>query len=87
MTKCGPRYLNRLLSARNEPRALHKTANVLNKLPKHLQAKAKSDLHQIWMAETRQQAYVAFDAFVQSYEPKYPNAAQCLAKDKDTLHE
>ena len=64
---------------------VHKTANVLNKLPKHLQPKAKSDLHQIWMAETRQQAYVDFDAFVQSYEPKYPKAAQCLAKDKDSL--
>jgi transposase-like protein len=64
---------------------VHKTANVLNKLPKHLQPKAKSDLHQIWMAETRERAYVAFDAFVQSYEPKYPKAAQCLAKDKTSL--
>jgi len=64
---------------------VHKTANVLNKLPKHLQPKAKSDLHQIWMAETREHAYVAFDAFVQSYEPKYPKAAQCLAKDKTSL--
>ena len=64
---------------------MHKTANVLNKLPKHLQAKAKSDLHQIWMAETREQAYVAFDTFVQSYEAKYPKAAACLAKDKQSL--
>jgi transposase-like protein len=64
---------------------VHKTANVLNKLPKHLQAKAKSDLHQIWMAATRERAYAAFDNFVQSYEPKYPKAAQCLAKDKDPL--
>lgn len=64
---------------------VHKTANVLNKLPKHLQPKAKSDLHQIWMAETREHAYVAFDAFMQGYEPKYPKAAQCLAKDKNSL--
>lgn len=64
---------------------VHKTANVLNKLPKHLQAKAKSDLHQIWMAETREDAHHAFAAFVEVYEPKYPKAAQCLAKDKDRL--
>jgi putative transposase len=64
---------------------VHKTANVLNKLPKHLQAKAKSDLHQIWMAETRKDAHHAFASFVEVYEPKYPKAAQCLAKDKDPL--
>jgi len=64
---------------------VHKSANVLNKLPQHLQPKAKSDLHQIWMADTREEAYIAFDTFVHSYEPKYPKAAQCLAKDKDTL--
>ena len=63
----------------------HKTANALNKLPKHLQAKAKSDLHQIWMAATREDAHHAFDSFVEIYEPKYPKAAQCLAKDKASL--
>jgi transposase-like protein len=78
--------LPQVFGATREQRCwVHKTANVLNKLPKHLQPKAKSDLHQIWMAETRERAYVAFDAFVQSYEPKYPKAAQCLAKDKDNL--
>jgi putative transposase len=64
---------------------VHKSANVLNKLPKHLQPKAKSDLHQIWMAETREDAHHAFASFVEVYEPKYPKAAQCLAKDKDRL--
>ncbi len=64
---------------------VHKTANVLNKLPKHLQAKAKSDLHQIWMAPTRDEAYHAFDTFVQSYESKYAKATECLAKDKVEL--
>ena len=64
---------------------VHKTANVLNKLPKHLQPKAKSDLHQIWMAETREDAHHAFASFVELYDPKYPKAAQCLAKDKDRL--
>ena len=43
-----------------------KTANVLNKLPKHLQPKAKSNLHQIWMADTRENARLAFDLFVQT---------------------
>ena len=64
---------------------VHKTANVLNKLPKHLQAKAKSDLHQIWMAATREQAHAAFATFQESYAPKYPKATECLAKDKGSL--
>lgn len=54
---------------------------MLNKLPKHVQAKAKSYLQQIWMAETRDDAHPAFATFVQVYQPKYPKAAQCLAKD------
>ena len=64
---------------------VHKTANVLNKLPKHLQPKAKSDLQQIWMAETREDAHQAFATFVQVYQPKYPKAAECLAKDQGSL--
>jgi len=72
-------------STREQRCWVHKTANVLNKLPKHLQAKAKSGLHQIWMAETREDAHHAFATFVELYEPKYPKAAQCLAKDKDSL--
>ncbi len=64
---------------------VHKTANVLNKLPKHLQPKAKSDLHQIWMADTRENAYLAFDRFVETYQSKYPKAAECLNKDREAL--
>lgn len=64
---------------------VHKTVNVLNKLPKHLQPKAKSDLQQIWMAHTRENARLAFDLFVQTYQPKYPKAAECLNKDNDAL--
>ena len=78
--------LPQVFGATREQRCwVHKTANVLNKLPKHLQPKAKSDLHQIWMAATREQAHAAFTTFVQSYEPKYPKAAECLAKDKIAL--
>jgi transposase-like protein len=64
---------------------VHKTANVLNKLPKGQQAKAKSALHQIWMAESRVDAEAAFDHFLMTYEAKYPKAAECLAKDRDIL--
>ncbi len=64
---------------------VHKSANVLNKLPKHLQPKAKSDLHQIWMADTQENAHLAFNLFVQTYQSKYPKAAECLNKDKEAL--
>jgi transposase-like protein len=64
---------------------VHKTANVLNKLPKGAQAKAKSALHQIWMAATREDAYKAFDGFLATYRDKYPKAASCLEKDRETL--
>ncbi len=64
---------------------VHKTCNVLDKLPKSLQAKAKSDLHEIWMAETKEKAEAAFDSFVKTYEAKYPKATECLAKDRENL--
>ena len=64
---------------------VHKTANVLNKLPKSLQEKAKDDLHEIWMAETRENANAAFDTFVDKYGAKYPKAVGCLKKDRDVL--
>lgn len=64
---------------------VHKTANVLNKLPKSQQPKAKRSLHEIWMAETRDDAETAFDAFIESYQLKYEKAAACLAKDRDAL--
>ena len=64
---------------------VHKTANVLNKLPVSQQPKAKRALQEIWMAETKAQAEAAFDAFMESYEVKYQKAAQCLAKDRDQL--
>ena len=64
---------------------VHKTANILNKLPKHSQAKAKQYLHNIWMAETRENAEKAFDLFIKTYELKYPKATQCLEKDREEL--
>jgi putative transposase len=64
---------------------VHKTANVLNKLPKSLQAKAKSDLHEIWMSPSKSEASSAIKYFAQVYGGKYPKAADCLLKDKDKL--
>jgi transposase-like protein len=64
---------------------VHKTANVLDKLPKRLQPEAKEKLHQIWMAEKKADADKAFDLFVATYEAKYPKATQCLSKDRDVL--
>jgi hypothetical protein len=66
---------------------MHKTANVLNKLPRSVHSRAKGDLHEIWMAETRAQADKAFDAFLAKYQPKYETNAlgqvslgQCLQR-------
>ena len=64
---------------------VHKTANVLDKLPKRLQPAAKERLHEIWMADTREHAHQAFDLFLKTYEAKYPKACECLAKDRDVL--
>ena len=63
----------------------HKTANVLNKLPKGLQLKAKAELNDIWMAESRAAAEQAFANFLLSYEAKYPKASECLNKDRSAL--
>ena len=64
---------------------VHKTANVLDKLPKALQAQAKQRLQAIWMAPDRQRAAIAFDLFIATYEAKYPKAAECLAQDREVL--
>ena len=64
---------------------VHKTANVLNALPKSQQQKAKSTLQNIWMAATKEAAEKSFDFFLESYEDKYPKATQCLRKARDTL--
>jgi putative transposase len=64
---------------------VHKTANVLNYLPKSIQARAKAGLHEIWMAETKANAQSAFNQFVASYGAKYPKAAECLVKDREAL--
>ena len=64
---------------------VHKTANVLDKLPKGVQPKAKTMLHDIYMAEGREGAEKAFDLFVRTYEAKYPKATECLVRDRAVL--
>jgi transposase-like protein len=64
---------------------VHKTANVLNKLPKSQQSKAKRALQEIWMAETKKDALAACDAFVETWGVKYDKATECLIKDREAL--
>jgi transposase-like protein len=64
---------------------VHKTANVLNKLPKSVQPSAKSLIHEIYLAPTKQKAMEAFEQFKAIYEAKYPKAWDCLRKDEDQL--
>ena len=64
---------------------IHKTANVLNKMPKSVLPKAKGDLHEIWQAETKDDANKAFDGFIEKYGAKYAAACDCLKKDRDVL--
>jgi putative transposase len=64
---------------------VHKTANVLNKLPKSQHTKAKTALQEIWMAETKKHAVTAFEAFAETYGVKYEKAVDCLKKDREAL--
>ena len=64
---------------------VHKTVNILNKVPKGMQPKIKAALHEIWMAPARKKAHKAFDLFVETYEAKYPKAVNCLTKDRGEL--
>lgn len=78
--------LRKVLPETREQRCwVHKTANVLNKMPKSVQPKAKGDLHEIWQAETKTGAEKAFDGFLEKYQAKYPQACECLKKDRDVL--
>ena len=72
-------------SVREQRCWVHKTANVLNKLPKSVQPKVKKRLQDIWMAETKDEAEKAFDFFVEIFGPKYDKAVACLAKNRVEL--
>lgn len=64
---------------------VHKTANVLAALPKSVHPKVKDALHEIWMAETRDEAHTAFDRILVRFEAKYPKAMEKLTKDREEL--
>ena len=72
-------------TTREQRCCVHKTANILNKMPKSLHTKAKRALQEIWMAETRKDAVKALQAFVETYQVKYDRAVNCLTKDRDAL--
>jgi len=64
---------------------VHKTANILDKMPKSVQPKAKERIHDIYLAPTKEQALVAYNSFLTLYSKKFPEACECLSKDKDVL--
>jgi len=70
---------------RHQRCTVHKTANVLNKVPKSIHNQVKHDLRQIWTAPDRTTAGKAVDIFAEKYSPKYDKAVQCLVKDRDRL--
>ena len=72
-------------STRHQRCWVHKTMNVLDKLPKNQQPAAKAMLHDIWMSATREDATKAFDRFIEIYGTKWPRAAECLVKDRAEL--
>ena len=64
---------------------VHKTANVLDKLPKSKHSQAKSALHNIYLSASREESETAFDTFLETYGDRYPKATKCLEKDRASL--
>jgi len=64
---------------------VHKIANVLDKLPKRLQARAKAMLHEMMYAPDRASAQAAAHDFEREYGARYPKAVECLNKDTEAL--
>jgi len=64
---------------------VHKTANILDKMPKSVQANSKRLIHEMYMAETKENALTAYHRFIKTYEGKYPKAVKCLEKNYDQL--
>jgi transposase-like protein len=72
-------------TTRHQRCTVHKTANVLDKLPKSIQPATKTDLRQIWAAPDRATANTAIATFAEKYGAKYEKAVICLTKDRDKL--
>ena len=64
---------------------VHKTANILDKMPKSVQTNAKQLIHEMYMTDTKEKALITYHRFIKTYEDKYPRTVKCLAKDYDQL--
>jgi putative transposase len=64
---------------------VHKTANILDKMPKSVQPRAKVHIRDMYMAPTKEEAFKAYSHFLSQYQAKYETACNCLEKDKDVL--
>lgn len=72
-------------TTRHQRCTVHKTVNVLDKLPKSVQPAAKADLREVWMAPDRATAEAAIATFAEKYGAKYEKAVTCLIKDRNAL--
>ncbi len=72
-------------TTRHQRCTVHKTANVLDKLPKSVQPAAKADLREVWNAPDRATAEAAIATFAEKYAAKYEKAVTCLTKGQDAL--
>ena len=72
-------------TTRHQRCSLHKTLNVLDKLPKLMQPNAHKDLREMWLSPSRGAAEAAMTTFAEKYAPKYDKAVECLIKDRQTL--
>lgn len=72
-------------STREQRCWVHKTANILDKMPKGVQSKAKAMIHDMYLAETKENAMKTFENFLALYDAKFPKACACLREDKDVL--
>jgi len=78
--------LRKVYPATREQRCwVHRTVNVLDKLPKSMHGKAKQAMHDIYLAESRQMAEQGLDRFAALYQAKFPKAVECLSKDRESL--
>lgn len=64
---------------------VHKTANILDKMPKNIQSRAKEKIHEMYLSATRKEALESYEQFLKLYDKKFPKACECLKKDKDVL--
>ena len=72
-------------TTRHQRCTIHKTANILNKMPKSVQPAVKADLREVWMAPDHATAETAIATFAEKYATKYEKAVACLIKDRDAL--